>query len=660
MKERMTCMKRFLFSVMLTLMLASLLVLPFSSVLAQSDYDWAIMVYLCGSDLESEGGMATGDLYEMLAAQTGSRACFIVETGGAMEWQADIEAGDLERYIIQSGEGAYIESVSGASMGKASTLSAFVRWAMSAVPAKHYGLVMWNHGSGSINGVCFDELYDSDSLTLDELTDALHDIPRLDFIGFDACLMGTYETAAQLSAHADYLIASEETEPGSGWDYTAIGTALGRGVSTQELGKVICDSFYSACAQEGEEDMCTLSVIDLGKLDKVTRALDTAAAAMTGLLSRSDTVGKLSQGITRAENYGGNNNAEGYTNMVDLGDMMKRISASVPEAQNCLNALRDAVVYEVHGSRRANANGLSIYYPLSVQGSQEMKVFESLNPSTGYVSFVKGMLYGSVTGEAESFSSYEEEEDDFFGSWDSFWDAFQYGDTDYAARITFAQAPYIDDEGWYVFALDEDCLDCVQSVHMNLYQYLDDDDTLYYLGEDTNVNADWETGEFWDNFDGTWPSLPDNQELMFYILEEEDEYTLYSSPILLNGREMYLRFAWVWEDPDDPENDYGEYVVIDVWDGISATGASGRGTVQIRPGDVITPIYYGFGTDDGDFEEYLGDDYRVRSNFTIEDRLLREGEYDYAFEIIDIWNNSVTTDTVTFYIDEHGDIDIDY
>ena len=41
-----------------------------------------------------------------------------------------------------------------------------------------------------------------------------------DFIGFDTCLMGTVENALMLTAHADYLIASEETEPGLGWYYT--------------------------------------------------------------------------------------------------------------------------------------------------------------------------------------------------------------------------------------------------------------------------------------------------------------------------------------------------------------------------------------------------------------------------------------------------------
>ena len=50
---------------------------------------------------------------------------------------------------------------------------------------------------------------------------------KFDFIGFDACLMATVETALTMSEYADYLIASEETGPGVGWYYTDWLTALG-------------------------------------------------------------------------------------------------------------------------------------------------------------------------------------------------------------------------------------------------------------------------------------------------------------------------------------------------------------------------------------------------------------------------------------------------
>ena len=36
------------------------------------DGTWTVFVYLCGSDLESDGGMGTDDLEEMMSAENGS------------------------------------------------------------------------------------------------------------------------------------------------------------------------------------------------------------------------------------------------------------------------------------------------------------------------------------------------------------------------------------------------------------------------------------------------------------------------------------------------------------------------------------------------------------------------------------------------------------
>ena len=37
------------------------------------------------------------------------------------------------------------------------------------------------------------------------------------------------------------------------------------------------------------------------------------------------------QGVTRAENYGGNNEDEGFANMVDLGDLIRNTERVLPE-----------------------------------------------------------------------------------------------------------------------------------------------------------------------------------------------------------------------------------------------------------------------------------------------------------------------------------------
>ena len=89
-----------------------------------------------------------------------------------------------------------------------------------------------------------------------------------DFIGFDACLMGTLETANMLAPHAKYMIGSQELEPGTGWDYKAIGNCLAAepAADALTLGKAICDGFYENCTANEQERDATLALVDLSKI----------------------------------------------------------------------------------------------------------------------------------------------------------------------------------------------------------------------------------------------------------------------------------------------------------------------------------------------------------------------------------------------------------
>ena len=197
-----------------------------------SEGSWTIFVYLCGSDLESRGGAGTKDISEMLSGCTGSNVRFVVETGGARTWRNNtVSTRRLGRYLIQNGQIREVGNVAPSSMGEAATLSEFLTWGIGNYPSEHMGLILWDHGGGSITGVCFDELNQRDSLNLRELDTALNQAygimwDKFDFIGFDACLMCTLETANVLATYSYYMVASQESEPGNGWDYSSIGRSL--------------------------------------------------------------------------------------------------------------------------------------------------------------------------------------------------------------------------------------------------------------------------------------------------------------------------------------------------------------------------------------------------------------------------------------------------
>ena len=53
-----------------------------------------------------------------------------------------------QRLLVQKGSSDVIETLGETNMGDWKHLAEFVAWTMSKFPAKHYALVIWNHGAG--------------------------------------------------------------------------------------------------------------------------------------------------------------------------------------------------------------------------------------------------------------------------------------------------------------------------------------------------------------------------------------------------------------------------------------------------------------------------------------------------------------------------------
>lgn len=111
--------------------------------------------------------------------------------------------------------------------------------------------------------------------------------------------------------------------------------------------------------------------------------------------------GKLNQiarAITGADNFGGNNRSEGYTNMVDLKGLLNAVQSFAPSASETLGKLENAVICKVNGAQHSSAGGLSLYYPLAVQGSTELSILSDICTSSWYLAFVDKVAYGTSGG----------------------------------------------------------------------------------------------------------------------------------------------------------------------------------------------------------------------------------------------------------------------
>lgn len=624
---------------------------------------WTVMVYLCGSDLESDSGMATFDMEEMLEASESDRVKFLVQTGGSSVWNNDVvDAEKLQRYVIQNGEIVLVDEQQNASMGNPDTLSDFMAWGLKNHMSCHNGLILWNHGGGSITGVCFDELFDQDSIDITELDSAIDAGLKeagfkLDFIGFDACLMGNVETANIVATYADYMYCSEEIEPGTGWDYVAIGDylALNPGCDGAGLGKVVADSFLKSCEDGGDDDVATFSVIDLSKIDNLLSAFNAFAKDMYEAGEDATKRADIVRSIGWVDNFGGNNKTEGYTNMVDLGGIIEACASYSKNADAARKALSDAVVYSVSGYMHGGVSGLSTYYPLSIQGSEELAFFSKICISPYYLSFVdrQGNLgaAGNMDAEYDDDTWFDDDGEWYWGDWDyyddDYWDYLNdYEITGESPYITFDTEPTFE-KGYYYFVLDEYGLYNASDVYGIVCIMSPDQTEIIEFGETYDINADWEEGIFYDDFDGWWLSLPDGQNLATYIVDYDDESITYTSPVLLNDVETNLRIRMT-ED---------SIIIEGAWNGIDEeTGAAARDIIKLRAGDRIVPVYYAWDLDGNDAGEYVGDEYLFDGEPQIYYDRMHAGDYLYAFCIDDIYGDYYMTDFEFLTIDENGDV----
>jgi hypothetical protein len=175
-----------------------------------------------------------------------------------------------------------------------------------------------------------------------------------DWIGFHACLMATLETAMVCNTYADYMIASEESEPGTGWYYTDWLTALSQNTSasTESIGKVIVDTFVAASQRAQSNAQVTLSVLDLAKMQgTVPAALRSFSTSTTALIQGSG-YQQVAQARANVRQFA----RQSRINQVDLIDLCDRIGTA--EAITLAAALKGCVAYK-NGSI-SRANGVSI------------------------------------------------------------------------------------------------------------------------------------------------------------------------------------------------------------------------------------------------------------------------------------------------------------
>lgn len=352
-----------------------------------------VMIYMCGADLESENGLASMDLDEILSVSgQPDEVNIVVETGGAKSWKkSQIPNKKLARWEIrnrqfikktESGQPSTSVFPSSTNMGLTSTLQSFLEWGFENYQSDKYGLILWNHG-GAMGGCCFDENNGDDSLSADEVYTAVKNArsskgitDKLEWITYDACLMAVQDVAEYNSYNFNYMLCSQESEAGYGYDYDAWLPTLynNPGINGGDLLEVIGHTFMveekSLFQSWGDPFDQTQSVFDLSKMPAYKTAFEAIASDLNSIIgsnaSRAKSLGQL---ISQAREYGLDEygDSSGFE-VYDMKEALNKVKAnstfsSISSKVNTFyTTLDDMVIYEEHGEGTTGC-GICIFSP---------------------------------------------------------------------------------------------------------------------------------------------------------------------------------------------------------------------------------------------------------------------------------------------------------
>ena len=360
---------------------------------------WTILVYMMGdTDLEFFAGT---DLEEMLSIDAANGLNLVVLAdrspldeeflpGYTNEDFVGLGNWDDTKMLLFGNQEVSIlpplkSAEQGLNMGDADTLANFIEFGLSNFPADRTGLIFWDHGAGW-PGMGPDEFEDGipfldasgeyiagDILNLSEIQTGITSglssvaVEKLDLIGFDACLMATYEVAAAMANLADFMVASEELEPGHGWDYQSLEILNGTSdVTAEELGSHIAKGFQSQAQSFDTDENITLSVLDLTVFDEFQNSI---ANLLEPLLSDPQPAApSVSRSLNIASRFGSSPNPDQDSQIVDLGNFVEELGGIGVdnEIEQTLNALNKLVVNKVAGVASKRASGLSVYFPQTI------------------------------------------------------------------------------------------------------------------------------------------------------------------------------------------------------------------------------------------------------------------------------------------------------
>lgn len=500
-----------------------------------------------GQEEEAYGipASATVDLEELRSVALPGNITFVLQTGGSLTWEDTvINSNRQQRFVFDSEGFREVEDNGLQNMGNPATLEGFLHFAEESYPADHKLFILWNHGEGSF-GFGNDEIFGNDSISLKELKTVLESVygsnpinKPFELIGFDACLMASTEVAHVVHKYANYLVASEELEPGSGWDYAAWVKDFAQNTATNgaRIAKSIVDSFLMQSAEEakvwGNELDVTLSVTDLSHIESLYNAYEAFAEEALQLAMESPAyMAKLGEVAGRSIKFA----QESYKiyNTIDLGNFMEGLLEYFPKtAKTVLEELDEASLYRRNSTYTRASKGLSIYFPTYMDNLSSLEKFFTYLEEVSQSKSINALYYYKIAAFLnEEYQNYVIEKG---------WGEAKPIKTSQLKALANRAIEVEDNVASIVLNQDED--DLIQSANV-IVSILDTKtgDSIH-LGKDALVDFT-DNGEATVILNGTWLGFG-KEPLTLQIIDNNEDFIKYSSPVYYKKEMANLIFVY--------------------------------------------------------------------------------------------------------------------
>lgn len=368
-----------------------------------------IMIYLEGSNLESENRIASSDLDSIDPnVMDLENTKLYIYTGGTKLWHNFISNNENAIYEFTENGFNKVKTYPKSNMGDPTNLSTFINYVYDTSKTDYYDLVLYDHGGG-IDGAIYDD-FTSDNLKVNEFTTALKNTKfnsnnKLETVLFRTCLNGTIEVANAFKDYASYLIASEEVTLGS--EYTPVLKYINNIKSTDsaiDYGKHFIDSYkeqIESLASLGENKIQTYSIIDLSKLNKLNEEFDDYIKTVN-LSNNFPNIVRIRSGLFQ---YAGTTFGQYDYNTVDMMSLINELKPYGGNQTKLINAFNDTVIY--NWTNGGDSHGLSIFFPYTGKSeirNQFLKVYKTFDYSPSYSDFITDFNTTRLTNKVTSFS----------------------------------------------------------------------------------------------------------------------------------------------------------------------------------------------------------------------------------------------------------------